>query len=209
MVAVPRAALAELRLACAGITRQLQAHAGVRDYRDRSARHQPEEGWADAANIYELKPRVIPVTGSKKYGRDGILAHPFMLGDNGQSNGCVSFKDYQAFLKAYQRGEVTRMVVVEQLDDPPGGRTAADWFLSTLKRIVERAAEKIARRLAAERPSHDAGLAAATAHRTEVRAFEELLGRRWSIFGAFSAKERLELPVPMLPAAAQHREAAN
>jgi hypothetical protein len=39
-----------------------------------------------------------------------------MLGASGQSFGCVSFKDYQAFLRAYKRGEVTRLVVVPHLD---------------------------------------------------------------------------------------------
>jgi hypothetical protein len=72
------------------------------------------------------------------YGRDGILVHPFMLGPEGGSNGCVSVKDYPAFLKAYQRGEITHLVVVDQLDDPPGGRTAADWFAGTLKKIFGR-----------------------------------------------------------------------
>ena len=28
-----------------------------------------------------------------------------MLGPNGQSFGCVSFKDYQAFLRAFKKGE--------------------------------------------------------------------------------------------------------
>ena len=40
-----------------------------------------------------------------------------MLGPNGQSNGCVSFKDYGAFLRAFKAGKVTRMVVVAR-----GGR---------------------------------------------------------------------------------------
>jgi hypothetical protein len=31
-----------------------------------------------------------------------------MLAANGQSNGCVSFSDYNAFLQAYLRGKVTR-----------------------------------------------------------------------------------------------------
>jgi hypothetical protein len=35
-----------------------------------------------------------------------------MLGPNGDSNGCVSFKDYDAFLRAYQNGKVKRLVVV-------------------------------------------------------------------------------------------------
>ena len=72
------------------------------------------------------------------YGREGILAHPFMLGTNGESNGCVSFKDYPAFLNAYLRGEITRLVVVQRLDDPPSAWTAADWFSNTLKSIFGR-----------------------------------------------------------------------
>ncbi|HXE26182.1 MAG TPA: tlde1 domain-containing protein, partial [Roseiarcus sp.] len=47
--------------------------------------------------------------------RAGFLAHPFMLGPNGQSNGCVSFKDYQAFLRAYQNGQITKLAVVAGL----------------------------------------------------------------------------------------------
>jgi hypothetical protein len=43
-----------------------------------------------------------------------------MLGANGQSNGCVSFSDYPEFLNAFLRGEVTRLVVVERLESPPG-----------------------------------------------------------------------------------------
>jgi hypothetical protein len=56
--------------------------------------------------------RMNPVGGSPAiYGRDGILAHTYMLGPRGDSNGCVSFKDYNKFLQAYLRGEVKRMVV--------------------------------------------------------------------------------------------------
>ena len=46
------------------------------------------------------------------HGRAGILAHTYMLGPNGDSNGCVSFKDYDKFLAAYNKGEVKRLVVV-------------------------------------------------------------------------------------------------
>jgi hypothetical protein len=42
-----------------------------------------------------------------------------MLGSNGQSNGCVSFKDYSKFLHAYLKGEVERLVVVARLDNTP------------------------------------------------------------------------------------------
>jgi hypothetical protein len=53
------------------------------------------------------------------FSRNGILAHPYLLGPNGQSNGCVSIKDYSKFLAAFKRGEIDRMVVVFRLDRPP------------------------------------------------------------------------------------------
>jgi hypothetical protein len=63
--------------------------------------------------------RMTPVDEAAMFGRDGILAHSYLLGPNGQSNGCISFRDYQKFLDAYLRGEVERVVVVERLDKPP------------------------------------------------------------------------------------------
>src|SRR5260221_9322561 len=47
---------------------------------------------------------------------------------NGESNGCVSFSDYPAFLDAYLKGEVDRLVVVEQLATAPGPKTASGWL---------------------------------------------------------------------------------
>ena len=73
----------------------------------------------------ELQPvdaraiRLNPVDDSKMFGRDGILAHSYMLGSNGQSNGCVSFKNYQKFLQAFLSGEVDRLVVVPNLGSEP------------------------------------------------------------------------------------------
>jgi hypothetical protein len=56
--------------------------------------------------------RLNPVGGSASiYGRDGLLAHTYMLGPNGDSNGCVSFRNYDRFLQAYLRGEVKRLIV--------------------------------------------------------------------------------------------------
>jgi len=118
---------------------RLEAHSGLGGYMDDVHAVSMRKIGPTPPNVYELKLRearfhgvqairLIPVDGSKMYGRDGILAHPFMMGPEGASNGCVSIKDYPAFLKAYMSGEITRIVVVEQLDEPPGGRTAADWF---------------------------------------------------------------------------------
>jgi type VI secretion system (T6SS) effector TldE1-like protein len=69
--------------------------------------------------------RLVPVEDGKMFGRDGILAHSYMLGPNGQSNGCVSFRDYPAFLNAYLRGEVNRLVVVEHLATTTGTRAGS------------------------------------------------------------------------------------
>lgn len=60
--------------------------------------------------------RLNPVGGNSHiYGRTGLLAHTYMLGPRGDSNGCVSFRDYKAFLKAFQNGEVKRLAVVASL----------------------------------------------------------------------------------------------
>jgi hypothetical protein len=59
--------------------------------------------------------RLIPEDETKVFGRSGLLAHTFMLGANGQSNGCVSFRNYDAFLQAYLRGEIKRLAVVARL----------------------------------------------------------------------------------------------
>lgn len=54
------------------------------------------------------------------FGRDGILAHPFMRDPSGQWNGCVSFSDYHhAFVDAVRSGEINRLVVVERLAATP------------------------------------------------------------------------------------------
>ncbi|MCP1547112.1 MULTISPECIES: DUF2778 domain-containing protein [Methylorubrum] len=57
--------------------------------------------------------RLTPVGGSEAiHGRVGLLTHTYLLGPNGASNGCISFKDYDRFLQAYLRGEIRRVVVV-------------------------------------------------------------------------------------------------
>ena len=60
--------------------------------------------------------RMIPEDETKTFGRSGLLAHTYMLGPNGDSNGCVSFKNYDAFLQAYLNQKVKRLAVVARLD---------------------------------------------------------------------------------------------
>ena len=60
--------------------------------------------------------RLKPIGGEDKiYGRTGLLAHTYMLGPSGASNGCVSFKNYHALLNAYKSGKIKRLVVVAKL----------------------------------------------------------------------------------------------
>src|SRR5262245_2319478 len=56
----------------------------------------------------------------KMHGRDGILAHSYLLGPKGNSHGCVAFRNYPEFLDAFLKGEIARIVVVARLDAPPG-----------------------------------------------------------------------------------------
>jgi hypothetical protein len=111
--------------------RRLEAHSGFGDLMDNPRYVHVRMQGATPPNVYNLTLRerlfhgvrairLSPVDGSRMYGRAGVLAHPYMLGANGQSNGCVSFSDYPEFLNAFLRGEVTRLVVVERLESPPG-----------------------------------------------------------------------------------------
>jgi hypothetical protein len=79
-------------------------------------------------HIYELTPReslfhgvaalrLNPIGGEDTiYGRSGLLAHTYMLGPNGDSNGCVSFKDYNAFLNAYRNQGIKKLAVVARIE---------------------------------------------------------------------------------------------
>jgi hypothetical protein len=113
--------------------RRLEAHSGLGDLMDDPRHVSRRMRGATPPNIYELKLRealfhgvrairLKPLDEDKMYGRDGILAHTYMLGPNGQSNGCVSFKNYDAFLQAFLKGEVTRMAVVARLDAKEAAR---------------------------------------------------------------------------------------
>ena len=100
----------------------LEAHSGLGPYFDDPGHVHLRMRGATPPAVYNLTLReslfhgvqalrLNPVSGTT-YGRSGLLAHTFMLGQRGDSNGCVSFRNYRAFLQAYQNGEVRRLVVV-------------------------------------------------------------------------------------------------
>jgi hypothetical protein len=109
---------------------RLEAHSGLGRFMDDPRQVHRRMHGATPPNTYRLKLRealfhgvrairLTPDNEDEMFGRDGILAHTYMLGPSGQSNGCVSFKDYNKFLQAFLRGEVERMVVVTRLDKLP------------------------------------------------------------------------------------------
>jgi Protein of unknown function (DUF2778) len=107
---------------------KLEAHSGLGDHLDDPRSENVKMRGVTPPHIYELKPRealfhgvpalrLNPIGGSEAiHGRDGLLAHTFMLGPNGDSNGCVSFRDYSAFLDAYKNKGIRKLAVVARVD---------------------------------------------------------------------------------------------
>jgi hypothetical protein len=107
---------------------RLEAHSGMGRIMDDPHYVNERDRGATPPNVYDLALReelfhgvqairLKPVNDDKMFGRDGILAHPYMLGASGQSFGCVSFKDYPQFLMAFESGAVDRIVVVPHSGD--------------------------------------------------------------------------------------------
>jgi Protein of unknown function (DUF2778) len=107
---------------------KLEAHSGLGPKLDDPNSANVRMRGVTPPHIYELKPRealfhgvpalrLNPVGGEDAiYGRSGLLAHSYMLGPNGDSNGCVSFKDYNAFLNAYRNLGIKRLAVVARVE---------------------------------------------------------------------------------------------
>jgi hypothetical protein len=105
---------------------KLEAHSGLGGLMDNPAHVDQRMVGATPPNVYDLKPReklfhgvaalrMTPVGENEMHGRNGLLVHSYMLGPNGDSNGCVSIKDYDRFLAAYRNGEIKRLVVVPSM----------------------------------------------------------------------------------------------
>ena len=107
---------------------KLEAHSGLGSKLDDVRYPNVRMQGVTPPHIYELTPRealfhgvpalrLNPIGGEDKiFGRSGLLAHTYMLGPNGDSNGCVSFKDYYAFLRAYREQGIKRLAVLAKVD---------------------------------------------------------------------------------------------
>jgi Tlde1 domain len=107
---------------------RLEAHSGLGSKLDDPRYVHVKMQGATPPHIYELTPRealfhgvpalrLTPIGGEDAiFGRRGLLAHTYMLGPNGDSNGCVSFKDYNAFLNAYRNLGIKRLAVVARVE---------------------------------------------------------------------------------------------
>ena len=106
---------------------RLEAHSGLGSRLDDPRYADERMHGVTPPNIYDLELREAPFHGvralrmipqdeSKTFGRSGLLAHTYMLGPNGDSNGCVSFRNYDAFLQAYLNQKIKRLAVVARLD---------------------------------------------------------------------------------------------
>ena len=107
---------------------RLEAHSGLGNRMDKVESVGERMVGATPPGTYELKPReklfhgvralrLIPADSESTLGRSGLLVHNYLLGPEGASNGCVSVRNYERFLKAYNDGEVTRLVVLPNLTD--------------------------------------------------------------------------------------------
>jgi hypothetical protein len=105
---------------------KLEAHSGFGSLMDDPGYVSERNVGATPPNVYDLRPRerlfhgvqalrMIPVGDNSTTGRSGLLAHSYMLGPKGDSNGCVSIKNYEKFLKAFANGEIKRLVVLPSL----------------------------------------------------------------------------------------------
>jgi hypothetical protein len=114
---------------------KLEAHSGFGKYMDDPTSVALRDHGVTPPNVYTVSfreklfhgvraLRMKPVGTGNMYGRDGILAHSYLLGEEGASNGCVSLRDYDRFLQAYEDGKFTQIIVVRSADEPRPAQVA-------------------------------------------------------------------------------------
>ncbi|MEP0235046.1 DUF2778 domain-containing protein [Roseibium sp.] len=109
---------------------KLEAHSGIGKMRDNPRYTKVRNKGPTPPNIYNLRMRerrfhgveairMLPVDVAAMHGRDGMLTHTPLLRGRIGSHGCVAFKDYNKFLKAFKAGKVKKMIVVPKIDKLP------------------------------------------------------------------------------------------
>ena len=116
---------------------RLEAHSGIGKMADNPRFVHVKMNGPTPPNTYRLSMRekrfhgveavrMTPIGDQTMHGRDGILAHSYLLrGGRAESHGCVAFKDYPRFLKAFKQGKVTHIVVVPSMSRMPKVRMAS------------------------------------------------------------------------------------
>ncbi|MCW5694743.1 MAG: DUF2778 domain-containing protein [Pseudolabrys sp.] len=108
---------------------KLEAHSGFGQWMDDPTSVARKDLGVTPPNVYAVsfreKPfhgvralRMKPVGSGNMYGRDGILAHSYLLGAEGASNGCLSVRDYDKFLQAFEDGKFNKIIVLLNVEDP-------------------------------------------------------------------------------------------
>lgn len=101
----------------------LEAHSGLGKHQDKVTDAVLRNRGPTPPNEYRLVMRansfhgvrairLVPLDEKKMHGRDGMLVHSYLHGRAGQSHGCAAVRQYKAFLRAFLRGEIDRLIVV-------------------------------------------------------------------------------------------------
>jgi hypothetical protein len=110
---------------------KLRAHSGIGGMRDNPRYEHVKMRGPTPAGIYRLSMRekrfygveairMTSIDGRDPKNRTGLLTHTNLLRGQKGSHGCVAFQNYQPFLRAFKRGQITMLIVVPEL---PSSRT--------------------------------------------------------------------------------------
>lgn len=109
---------------------KLEAHSGIGHRMDNPKYAYVKNYGPTPPNVYRLRMRerrfhgveairMLPTDRAAMKGRDGMLTHTRLLRRSIGSHGCVAFKDYNKFLKAFKRGKVKTLIVVPSMEKLP------------------------------------------------------------------------------------------
>lgn len=109
---------------------RLRAHSGIGKMRDNPRYEHVTMKGPTPAGVYRLTMReqrfygveairMTSIDGRDPKNRTGLLTHTNLLRGQIGSHGCVAFQNYQPFLRAFKRGQISMLVVVPELPSSP------------------------------------------------------------------------------------------